>query len=217
MLKLLDSNSRSVPFNIILLILVCFLIFIVPLFSGPINNTLSSTGITLIFFSAVLALEKNRRKLLTMAVMASVTEWLAGLLGMRYLENFSSTFNFLFFSYVVFALIMQVAKSQAVRFKEIVESITGYLMLGLLYSVILLFIYRNFPSSINFSTAPETFGDFIYFGFVTLTTLGYGDINPVLPVARSAAILISVSGQLYVATIIAIIVSKYSGAQKPKS
>jgi len=49
--------------------------------------------------------------------------------------------------------------------------------------------------------------DLIYFSFVTLTTLGYGDIVPVDPVARSLSNIEAILGQLYPATLLARLVS----------
>jgi voltage-gated potassium channel len=49
-----------------------------------------------------------------------------------------------------------------------------------------------------------------YYTFVTYTSTGYGDITPILPSARSLATLISTTGQLYVAVIIAMLVGKFS-------
>lgn len=212
MIKLKTLPESFVRINdIILLGLVIFIVFVAPVFIQSTESVVYSGTMTLIFFSAVLALERARRKLLVAAIIAISTEWLAGILQMKYLIDISNAFNFLFFGFVVFAMIFQVARSKAVTVKEIIESIIGYLLLGLVYSIVLVVINRNAPGSIAFPVEPNTYGDFIYYGFVTLTTLGYGDINPVSPLARSAAIFISVTGQLYVATIIAIIVSKYSG------
>ena len=44
---------------------------------------------------------------------------------------------------------------------------------------------------------------FLYFSFVTLTTLGYGDITPVHPLARSMATIEALTGQLYIAVLVA--------------
>ena len=58
--------------------------------------------------------------------------------------------------------------------------------------------------------------DFIYYSFVTMTTLGYGDITPLKSLARSLSIFFSVAGQLYLAFIIATLVGKYlGGGEKP--
>lgn len=59
----------------------------------------------------------------------------------------------------------------------------------------------------------ETLGEFIYYTFMTYTTAGYGHVEPIIPVAKSLAILISVSGQLYVATIVSLLIGKYVSAK----
>ena len=52
-----------------------------------------------------------------------------------------------------------------------------------------------------------------YYTFVTYTSTGYGDITPTIPSTRSLATLISTTGQLYVAIIIAMLVGKFSGME----
>jgi len=69
------------------------------------------------------------------------------------------------------------------------------------------------PASFSFNTDSPSFMDYSYFTFVTMTTLGYGEITPILPFARSISILISTSGQIYIAVIIAMLVGKYAATQ----
>lgn len=52
----------------------------------------------------------------------------------------------------------------------------------------------------------ETFPDLVYFSFVSLTTLGYGDIGPVAPLARFLAFMEAMLGQLYIAIVVASLV-----------
>jgi voltage-gated potassium channel len=60
------------------------------------------------------------------------------------------------------------------------------------------------------------FNDYLYFSFVTLTTLGYGDVTPVSHLARSMAILIAVTGQLYMTILIAMLVGKFLARSEGK-
>jgi hypothetical protein len=53
----------------------------------------------------------------------------------------------------------------------------------------------------------------LYFSFVTLATLGYGDIVPLKPYTRSLATLITITGQFYIAIIVALLVGKFSAKQ----
>jgi voltage-gated potassium channel Kch len=52
-----------------------------------------------------------------------------------------------------------------------------------------------------------TVNDWLYYSYVTLTTVGYGDITPVRPIARTLAIAEALSGQLYLAVMIARLVA----------
>lgn len=72
------------------------------------------------------------------------------------------------------------------------------------------------PNSFNFrEVSTSTFHknsyntDYMYFTFVSLTSTGYGDFLPLTPAAKSLSNLISITGQLYIAIIIATLVGKY--------
>ncbi|MBP6183156.1 ion channel, partial [Flavobacterium sp.] len=129
--------------------------------------------------------------------------------------------NFLFFFYLVFSLIKQVSSTKTVTVKVIVDSITGYLLLGFAYSLIVAMISSKISGSYNTAYSVdfekgmlEPLQENIYYTFMTFTTTGYGDIIPQLPISKSLAVLISVSGQLYVAVIIAMLIGKYASKLK---
>jgi len=84
-------------------------------------------------------------------------------------------------------------------------------LLGLVFTFLIGLMIQFDPMSFNFSWAGEgTLHNSMYFGFVTFATLGYGDFVPLKPYAKSLSVLIAVSGQLYVAVIIALLVGKFS-------
>ena len=72
------------------------------------------------------------------------------------------------------------------------------------------------PGSLSMSTTfnDDLLGSYVYFSFVTLTTLGYGDISPVSQQARSLALVEAVVGQLYLAVLIGKLVGMYSGHRR---
>ncbi len=66
------------------------------------------------------------------------------------------------------------------------------------------------PASFGQVKAAEGgFSTFVYYGIVTLTTLGYGDITPSTALARSLSTFTALLGQLYLVIIMAIIIGKY--------
>ena len=86
-----------------------------------------------------------------------------------------------------------------------------YLLIGVVWGVWFRFLETLMPGSFVLTGTGEAIGwsNFVYFSLATLTTLGYGDITPVSPVARVWATLEAVAGVLYVALLISRLVSLY--------
>ena len=203
--------------NIILFFSVFSLIFLVPLFPRESHKIFYNALYTIIFLTAVMALGKYRKELLILAIFLTVIEWLSSALDMIYLTGFSRVTHILFFIFVVIRLILQAAGAKKVNLNVIMESINGYLLLGVVFSIMVAIITLFNPGAYNYPQGMDVtnqeishFSDQVYYGFVTFTTLGYGDIVPLKPYARSLAMLTSVSGQIYVAVIIAMLVGKYA-------
>lgn len=89
---------------------------------------------------------------------------------------------------------------------RIVGAVAAYLLLGLAWAGA--YEWISLRDSAAFAGATTGFGkQWIYYSFVTLTTMGYGDILPVLPVARSLATAEALTGQLYLAILISRLVA----------
>ncbi len=216
--KLFGRWDRDTFVNTLLLILVCTIIFVVPVFPISTHKMLFNVLIMAIYLTAVMAIEKHRKLILSIAMASIIIEWIALPLNMDILVGLSNLINILFFIYVVISLIMQVARTKKVSARVIMESINGYLLLGVVFSLLIAMVMLLEPEAFSFphvgsilDSKISYFGDYLYYGFVNYTTLGYGDIIPQMPFAKSLAILISVSGQIYVAVIIAMLVGKYVG------
>jgi len=85
-----------------------------------------------------------------------------------------------------------------------------------LYSIIELLHSGSFQLVESFSSPQDLKLNMIYFSFTTLTTLGYGDITPLSPYARSFANLEALIGQLYPAILLARLVSLQGTHHHPK-
>jgi hypothetical protein len=93
-----------------------------------------------------------------------------------------------------------------------------YLLLGVLWAVLFAVVELIVPTAFDHGApaAGDPIEHFLYYSFVTLTTLGYGDVTPVHPVARTLSYLEAVIGQLYVAVLIASLVGRYvAGVRTP--
>ena len=166
---------------------------------------------------AVLSIERERNTILWIAIAATLTEWIAYYLQMPLLVSVSLGVNLIFFTVVVMKIIMQIARTKEVNVRVIVESINGYLLLGIVFSIIVAFISIIYTDAYNissgFNSDVSQASNYIYYTFVTLTTLGYGDIIPQISLTKSLAILISITGQIYIAIIIAMLVGKLASKQ----
>ena len=95
--------------------------------------------------------------------------------------------------------------------ERLFAALDAYLMAGLLFGVCYRALEQIWPTSFGAPTVMDLgLQDAIYFSFITLATLGYGDIVPVGGPARGLATLEAVSGQMYLAVLVARLVSLYS-------
>lgn len=212
-IQIIDKPNKALS-NILLFSIAFIFIFLTPIFPDLwlpyINNTLFS----ILFLAGVYALEHVRKIILPLAIIAFITQWLTLIYNVKVFVFISELANIIFFQYIIIRLILQIAKSKKVDMQVIFESINGYLLMGIMFASWLAVLIYFAPHSFNgMDTENTKIQDILYYTFVTLTTLGYGEITPQIPIAKSLAILISTSGQLYVAIIIAMLVGKFAGNQ----
>jgi hypothetical protein len=112
-------------------------------------------------------------------------------------------------------------KATSIRSGHIYAALSAYLLAGLSFGTLYWTIERSWPGSLVYGgSVVERFSqaDGIYFSFVTLATLGYGDFVPKTEVARGLAILEAVAGQLYLGVMVARLIGLYvSGAANKKN
>lgn len=122
-----------------------------------------------------------------------------------------------FSGYLMLLIYRQLYNAKTINSQEIYGAISVYVLLGFFFAQIYEILMVIEPSAISFN--PKNFGggtlmsgDVIYFSFVTLATVGYGDITPATPSARAACVIESVIGIMYIATFIARFVSIHSSS-----
>jgi hypothetical protein len=113
----------------------------------------------------------------------------------------------LFFSILGTTFLYDIFRSAAIDADEICGAICVYFIVGIVWSFIFGIILSHNPEALAFpdewATVEQRTGSLTYFSFVTLTTLGYGDIQPLSPPARTACWLEAVVGQLFLTVLIA--------------
>ena len=147
-------NSRTIG-NTILLVLLFLTIFIVPSFPLAWHRVLFGILYTLIFFSAILTLDKYLKIITWMAVITAFTEWLFEYQDLIFLEAISKILNFIFFTIIVINLISQVARTKNVTARVILEAINVYLLLGMVFAVIVGLIMAFNPDAFSFTNVSD--------------------------------------------------------------
>jgi hypothetical protein len=101
--------------------------------------------------------------------------------------------------------------SRKVDMDHLLAALNAYLLVGVFLGAIWVALEEAMPGSLSMGGQPlhgaMTLSDGIYFSFVTMATLGYGDILPVTPIARGVAVFEAIFGQLYLAVMVARLVS----------
>lgn len=116
---------------------------------------------------------------------------------------------FFFYLWAVWVAARQVLFSGAIDLNKIVGAICIYLLMGLIWAMMYLFLAQGIPGAFNGIEQVvwyDNFADVAYFSYVTLTTLGYGDISPVTPIARFLVYMEAVVGVFYMAVLVASLV-----------
>jgi hypothetical protein len=199
--------------NIILFMALFLIIFVVPSMPGQ-NNTLVTILLSVIIFSGVFAADFEQgffRILLAIAVVVSGLFLLGYLLPdfwhLRAISFFLTVLTLILYT---ISLIYHIAQARQVDKATLFVAINSYLLIGLTGSILLIIIDLFQPGAvIDMGVQENDLHTYFYFGFVTLTTLGYGDISPDGALARSVSVFIALTGQLYLVIIMALIIGKF--------
>lgn len=119
-------------------------------------------------------------------------------------------------------LILQLGNEQSVNLAVLRGAFAGYLMLGLAGGLVCAALETAQPGSFNGvhqggvlpnGLQPVWRLNFVamnYFAFTTLTTTGYGDIQPVTPLAQMASIVLAITGNIYLASVLGLLIGRFS-------
>jgi voltage-gated potassium channel Kch len=203
------AEDRGLSF--LLLFLVIFLIVAPLRESGPIARTLLGVTFSLMLVSGVLAVSRRRWAGIVTGVIAAfafIAEWAFQWSGSPALDLPRTVGSLLFTATLAGVVFAQVIRGGRITIHRILGSATAYLLIGFTWGAMYNLLGLLDPGAFASSTFPRLGqGEYFYFSIVTLTTLGYGDITPLHPLARSLVSLEALTGQLFPAILIARLVS----------
>ena len=152
----------------------------------------------------------------------------------RFYEVFLFGSFILFFSMIAYNLFRQMRRIKQMDESMVIASITGYLLLGTLAFLTFCVVEMVFPGSFTISRevlnthqdidsfidmtkySKHIINDLFYFSFISMSTIGYGDIFPVGQVAKKVAVLVGIMGPFYIAIVVATIVGKFMSDNSSK-
>jgi hypothetical protein len=130
------------------------------------------------------------------------------------IDYFRFGLYFVFYLVVSYEIIKQILLAKIVNKNVIMGVICGYVCLGLVGFFIFLAVEMAHPGSFMGSimvgnTLDQNIDNLLYYSYITLMTIGYGEIVPVTSIAQKSAILIGLLGQIYLVIVTALVVGKY--------
>jgi len=186
------------------------------------GDIIVSILLSLVLISAVLAVANRCRTFVVavlLAIPAVVGRWINHFRPHLLPPAIFLVAGLVLVAFVVANLLRFILRAPSVNAEVLCASISAYLMLGLMWTMAYWLVDQLTPGgafSFNTNAGPQSINGFnaFYFSFITLSTVGYGDITPVSRIARWLAAMEAMTGLLYVAVLIARLVSLYSS---PKS
>ena len=192
-----------------LLVSILLLLLISPLLKGFVHiKILLDIFYSMIFIFAVDAIRQDRKHLAIAIVLALpmlLAIWVGHFVEIYVLSIIGNFLGITFFIYMIITILAHIFHQDRINREVICAAVVVYLLMGVLWAFVYGTVEQIQPNS--FSGIVDAIGDkryvFLYYSFVTLTTLGYGDISPITSVASSMAILEAIIGQLYLVVQIA--------------
>ncbi|MCU0354947.1 MAG: potassium channel family protein [Cytophagales bacterium] len=149
---------------------------------------------------------------LVTGVVALVCAWLHVVYPEKHgIQNINLVAFSIFLLIHTLVLLNRVVYAKQVNRATVLSCVNVYIFIGFLGACVACLIELDMPGSYNIATKNQTpeFYQFLYYSFVTLGTLGYGDVLPQNAFSQSLAIVLILVGQFYMAIIMALIIGKY--------
>ena len=196
-----------------------FNLFGILLFNVELFNTyLLPIGLLLNFALGINLISKRKTRLL-ISFMFIVTVFTSGFqmfdIDISNVSILRFLFYFLFYVVITFEIIKQVWRINEVGKDLIMGVISGYICLGLVGYFIFMAIEISHPGSFQSTLFTESFSinqksdGLLYYSYITLLTIGYGEIVPITTAAQKAAVFLGLLGQFYLVILTAVTVGKY--------
>lgn len=207
------QHLRSNHFSYLLAgLLIFFLMFPVlrmnPVLGGDVlvMRVTMELGFSFLMLVSIPSLHQNPfvfRLGILLTVLSISSSFLMFFHRIKLLEVNDSLLTLVFCLICCYTAATDVFKRKTVDGNALLGAVCVYLLTGLIWAILYKIVADLWPHSFNGISDEAIFDDLLYFSFVTLASLGYGDITPVSPIARTLAYLEVITGQFYLAIMVA--------------
>jgi len=169
---------------------------------------------------AALLASRAGRRLFRVAAVVSVFAVLAAAGSVLFDTGETSTGAFFILNVLLVATVpVMIARAlwrrRTVDLRTVLGAVCIYVLLGMMFAFVYGAINQLGTQPFFAQTSHATTSDFLYFSYITWTTVGYGDFTARSDIGRAVAVVEALSGQLYLVTIVAVLVSRLAGSSTP--
>ncbi len=209
------AARRRPAFGYLLVSLLAFVLAYPIAGEGFQRSALSEVALVAIFVTGLRAVSRDGKRRLAILLLG-IPFVLGGLsllhLQERWLFICRGVSGSLLLGLLTVLVILEVLRDKPITGDMIIGSICGYLLLGACWSIVYSLLETLSPGSFSLTeqaagggvaSLRARYSELSYFSYVTLTTLGYGDVAPITPQARTLSWLEAGAGQIYLAVLVA--------------
>lgn len=210
-----DTLEKLFAYRFELLLFALSSIFIINIFFPKkiLGGDVQSLHLIVFVFSGINLFYKDKRivyrtvlSIGMLLLLGNMTNLLSGF----DLQSYIPFLYILFFSWILIEVIRQIYKAEIINGKMLYAAISVLLLIGYMGFLLFSAIEDNHPDSfrgIYIGTNPSN--NLFYFSYITMMTIGYGDITPITWTAKNAVMLIGLLGYIYSIFVVAIIISRF--------
>ena len=127
--------------------------------------------------------------------------------------HFLIIFFSIYYCFIFGEVMYQITLTKVIRINIIIGSFCGFMLLSMVALFTFLIVETYYPNSfhgITVGNMSKAYTELSYFSFITLTSIGFGDIYPITNMARLTTAFFGMVGQFYMVAVVGIIISKFS-------
>ena len=200
---------------LVLLILLLLMLVLTPFLDEFVQTRiLMDIFLTTIFIFIIYTIRLKRTQAIIATVLVFpliVATWSTYFVEIKTISLLTRIFGVLFFAYAAINILRIIVKSEKVTRETIFAAIVAYLLIALMWAFLYMILERVSPGSFSFADKGlwgETM-QYEYLSFVTITTLGYGDITPLTDQSSALVMMEAVIGQIYLVVLVAWLVGMH--------